>query len=70
MKRPKTGRPVRSLVDRARLVKAALELLGEGGHEAVTMRALGKRLRVNAMAAYHNFENKDALLQAAAAPRY
>ncbi len=34
------------------------------------MRALGQRLRVNPMAAYHYFENKDALLQAAAAHRY
>ena len=70
MKRRKAGRPVGPLVDRARLMKAALELLEEGGLEAVTMRALGKRLGVNAMAAYHYFENKDALLQAAAAQRY
>ncbi len=70
MKRRKVGRPVSSLVDRARLMKAALELLEEGGLGAVTMRALGTRLGVNAMAAYHYFENKDALLQAAAAQRY
>jgi AcrR family transcriptional regulator len=70
MKRRKAGRPVGSLVDRARLMKAVLELLEEGGLEAVTMRALGKRLGVNAMAAYHYFENRDALLQAAAAQRY
>jgi len=51
-------------------MEAALELLEEGGLEAVTMRALGKRLGVNPMAAYHYFDNKDALLEAAAAHRY
>jgi AcrR family transcriptional regulator len=48
----------------------ALELLEEGGLEGVTMRALGKRLGVNPMAAYHYFDSKDAVLRAAAAHRY
>jgi AcrR family transcriptional regulator len=49
---------------------AALELLEAGGLEAVTMRALGKRLQVNPMAAYHYFDSKEAVLNAAAAHQY
>jgi AcrR family transcriptional regulator len=49
---------------------AALELLEEGGLKAVTMRALGKRLNVNPMAAYHYFVSKEAVLKAAAAHHY
>jgi AcrR family transcriptional regulator len=49
---------------------AALELLEQGGLAAVTMRALGKRLQVNPMAAYHYFDSKEAVLNAAAAQHY
>jgi AcrR family transcriptional regulator len=49
---------------------AALELLEEGGLEAVTMRALGRRLGVNPMATYHYFESKEAVLAAAATGRF
>lgn len=70
MPRRKPGRPVRPVVDRNRLMKAALELLEEGGLEAVTMRALGRRLDVNPMAAYHYFESKEAVLSAAAAHHF
>ena len=49
---------------------AALGLLEEGGLAAVTMRALGKRLQVNPMAAYHYFDSKEAVLNAAAAQHY
>ncbi|MGO9830930.1 MAG: TetR/AcrR family transcriptional regulator, partial [Myxococcaceae bacterium] len=57
-------------LDRRRLMTAALDLLEAQGPESVTMRALGKRLGVNPMAAYHYFENKEAVLVAAAAHRY
>ncbi len=57
-------------MDRKRLMVAALELLEEGGLRAVTMRALGKRLKVNPMATYHYFESKDAVLTAAAAHHF
>jgi AcrR family transcriptional regulator len=70
MKRRKPGRPLRPVVDRERLMEAALQLLEEGGLEAVTMRALGKRLKVNPMAAYHYFEDKKAVLNAAAARQF
>lgn len=52
------------------MMAAALELLEEGGLKAVTMRALGKRLNVNPMAAYHYFVSKEAVLKAAAAHHY
>jgi AcrR family transcriptional regulator len=51
-------------------MQAALELLEEGRGQSVTMRALGKRLKVNPMAAYHYFDDKDAVLHAAAASRF
>jgi AcrR family transcriptional regulator len=70
MKRRKAGRPRRSVVDRQQLMQAALDLLDEGRLESVTMRALAKRLKVNPMAAYHYFENKDAVLNAAAARHF
>jgi AcrR family transcriptional regulator len=70
MEHRKPGRPLQPVVDRNALMAAALELLEEGGLEAVTMRALGKRLRVNPMAAYHYFENKEAVLKAAAAHHF
>jgi len=70
MRRRKAGRPSRPLVSREQLLEAALELLEEGGLQAVTMRALGKRLGVNPMAAYHYFESKEAVLVAAAGLRY
>jgi AcrR family transcriptional regulator len=52
------------------VTQAALELLEEGRLESVTMRALGRRLKVNPMAAYHYFEDKDAVLRAAAASHF
>lgn len=45
---------------------AALELVDEQGLEGLTMRALGRRLDVEAMALYHYFPNKSALLEAVA----
>lgn len=68
--RRKPGRPLRPVVNRQRLMTAALELLEEGGLKAVTMRALGKRLKVNPMATYHYFVSKEAVLKAAAAHHY
>ncbi|MGO9064431.1 MAG: TetR/AcrR family transcriptional regulator [Myxococcaceae bacterium] len=70
MKRRKAGRPSQPLLDRRRLMATALELLEERGPNGVTMRALGQRLGVNPMAAYHYFESKEAVLRATAAYRY
>jgi len=70
MTRRMPGRPSRPAVDRRKLMEGALKLLEAGGLEVVTMRALGKRLGINPMTAYHCFDNKEAVLNAAAAHHF
>lgn len=52
----------RSPLNRDRVVHAAIELVDEAGIEALSMRTLGKRLGVRAMALYNHVDNKDDLL--------
>lgn len=52
----------RSPLNRDRVVRAAIELVDEAGMEALSMRTLGGRLGVRAMALYNHVENKDDLL--------
>lgn len=52
---------------RRALVEAALELLLEGGAEALGMRELARRVGVSAAAPYRHFRDKQALIQAVAA---
>ncbi|MBE1878582.1 TetR/AcrR family transcriptional regulator [Myceligenerans pegani] len=47
---------------RRALVRAASELLDEGGTDAVTLRAVGARAGVSRGAPYGHFENKERLL--------
>ncbi|MBW0101752.1 TetR/AcrR family transcriptional regulator [Pseudonocardia sp. KRD-291] len=47
---------------RRALVRAATELLDEGGPDAVTLRAVGARAGVSRGAPYGHFENKEHLL--------
>jgi AcrR family transcriptional regulator len=47
---------------RSALVRAAAQLLDEGGPEAVTLRAVGARAGVSRGAPYGHFENKEHLL--------
>jgi TetR/AcrR family transcriptional regulator, tetracycline repressor protein len=49
-------------ISRETIVDAALELVERDGLEALTMRALGKRLGVEGMALYTYFSSKDELL--------
>ncbi len=49
------------------LVQAALDLLGEAGADAVSLRAVARRAGVSAMAPYRHFPDKDALLAEVAA---
>lgn len=49
------------------LVEAALELLAEGGTEALGLRELARRVGVSAAAPYRHFRDKQALIQAVAA---
>ncbi|MEU0788940.1 TetR/AcrR family transcriptional regulator [Amycolatopsis sp. NPDC005961] len=51
---------------RSALVRAASELLDEGGPEAVTLRAVGARAGVSRGAPYGHFEDKQHLLTALA----
>jgi AcrR family transcriptional regulator len=66
----KQGRPLpgkqrqRQQLSREAIIAAALELVEEQGLTKLTMRALGDRLGVEAMALYHYFASKDELLEA------
>jgi AcrR family transcriptional regulator len=57
----KGGRPP---LTQDKIVEKALEILDAEGVEAVSMRRLGQELGVEAMAMYHHFPNKDAILDA------
>ena len=56
----------REPLSRERIITAALELIESEGLSGLTMRVLGRRLGVEAMALYHYFPNKAALLEAMA----
>lgn len=65
MKRPR-GRPPRAEapVSRDDIVEAALDLLDREGTDALTMRALAKRLGINPMTIHHHFGGRDGLIGA------
>lgn len=54
-------------LDRARVVRAAIELLDEVGLDGLSLRRLAQRLGVQAPALYWHFQNKQALLDHMAA---
>jgi AcrR family transcriptional regulator len=51
---------------RTTILASAMRLLERGGQEAVTMRRVAKAVGVTAMAIYHHFPDRDALLRALA----
>src|SRR5262245_42773112 len=51
---------------RAAILAAAMRLLVKGGQETVTMRRVATAVGVTAMAIYHHFPDRDALLRALA----
>src|SRR3982750_4893979 len=51
---------------RARVLAAGMRLLERGGEGAVTMRSVAQAVGVTAMAIYHHFPDRDALLRALA----
>ncbi len=55
---------------RAACVRAALELLEEGGSAEVSLRAVARRVGVAASAPYRHYADRDALLSAVAAVGY
>lgn len=63
--RSTAGRSARPL-SRARIVGRALALIARDGLDAFSTRRLGALLGVEAMALYHHFPSKDALLDAVA----
>lgn len=63
---PPTSRKIaKGTIDRARIAAAAAQLLDEDGLDAFTMRALGERLGVSAMAFYAHVRHKDDVLELA-----
>jgi AcrR family transcriptional regulator len=52
---------------RARILTVAMRLLEKGGQDAVTTRRVARAVGVTAMALYHHFPDRDALLRALAA---
>jgi AcrR family transcriptional regulator len=58
-----SGASGREHLTRPRVVSAALAIVDRDGLDGLTMRALGRELGVDPMAAYHWFPNKLAILQ-------
>jgi AcrR family transcriptional regulator len=60
------SRPTRQLrpLNRALILDAAVSLIEQEGPGALSMRRLGSRLGVEAMALYHHFDSRDELLSA------
>ena len=62
--RPQPRDKARAPLTRERIAQAALVLIDEVGLESCSMRLLGSRLGVEAMALYHHFPGKGGLLDA------
>ena len=61
--RPAAVAVTRERLTRERVVAAALAIVDRDGLDGLTMRALGRELGVDPMAAYHWFPSKPAILQ-------
>jgi AcrR family transcriptional regulator len=59
----KTEPEIRQPLTRERILEAALRVMDNEGLDAVTMRRLGRELRVEAMSLYNHVEDKDAVLR-------
>lgn len=59
---PHPSKSGREPLTREKIVEKALEILDNEGVEGISMRRLGDALGVEAMALYHYFPNKDAIL--------
>jgi AcrR family transcriptional regulator len=58
------GRKPQRPLNRDLILAGAVALIEQHGPDALSMRRLGSRLGVEAMAIYHHFENRDELLSA------
>lgn len=63
---PHYGKAGREPLTKEKIVEKALEMLDADGVNGISMRRLGEALGVEAMALYHHFPNKDAILDALA----
>ena len=63
-KQPKAAPVRRQPLSRERIAQAGLQLIDDEGLEGLSMRRLGARLGVEAMALYHHFPAKGELLDA------
>ncbi len=63
---PHPSKEGRKPLTREKIVETAIEVLDTEGVEGLSMRRLGEALGVEAMALYHHFANKDAILDAVA----
>ena len=61
---PHPSKDGREPLTKEKIVEKAIELLDAEGVERLSMRRLGEALGVEAMALYHHFPNKDAILDA------
>jgi len=64
---PRPRKKARVQLTKKRIVEKAIDLLDAEGVEGLSMRRLGEALGVEAMAVYHYYPNKDALLDAVVA---
>jgi len=64
---PHPSKAGRAPLTRETIVEKALEILDTDGVDGISMRRLGEALGVEAMALYHHFPNKDAILDGVAA---
>jgi len=56
------ARPRQPLIDRQRVVEAALEIIDRDGLEAASIRRIGAELGVDGTSLYHHFADKEAIL--------
>ena len=59
---PHPSKSGREPLSREKIIEKALEILDAEGPDGISMRRLGDALGVEAMALYHYFPNKDAIL--------
>lgn len=56
------ARPSRPLIDRARVLSAALDIIDREGLDAVSIRRIGSQLGIDGTSLYHHFADKEAIL--------
>jgi TetR/AcrR family transcriptional regulator, tetracycline repressor protein len=56
------ARPKKPLISRRATFQAALKIIDEEGLEALSIRRLGRELKVQGISLYHHFQNKEEIL--------